>query len=118
MSDNGPQFVATSFQMWLKEKDITHVRASHYHSQGNGVVKRMYRTLNGVIARCTESKGNWAQVVPMALYFVRNMPNRATGLSPFKAKNGWEPTTPFTNLVQGVGATGLGANLFGRMDDS
>ena len=48
-----------------------------------------------------ESRGNWAQVVPMALYFVRCMPNRSTGLSPFKLKHGWEPITPLQVLYKG-----------------
>ena len=36
VSDNGPQFVAASFQKWLKEKGIAHIRASPYHPHGNG----------------------------------------------------------------------------------
>ena len=51
VSDNGPQFVVQTFQKWLKEKRISHVRASPYHHQGNGVVERLHRTLNGVIAK-------------------------------------------------------------------
>ena len=101
ISDNGPQFVAKSFEKWLREKGIAHVRASPYHPQGNGVVERMHRTLNGVIAKCVESKGNWASVVPMALYFLRCMPSTATGLSPFRVKHGWEPTTPLQILYKG-----------------
>ena len=101
ISDNGPQFVATAFQKWLKDKGITHVRVSPYHPQGNGVVERMHRTLTNVIARCTDGKGNGAQIVPMAMYFLRCMPSRATGLSPFRAKHGWEPTTPLQILYKG-----------------
>ena len=67
MSDNGLQFVANSFQKWLKDKDIAHVRASPYHPQGNGVVEQMHRTLNGIIAKCTDSKGNRATMVPIVL---------------------------------------------------
>ena len=61
----------------------------------------MHRTLNSVIAKCTEAKGNWAQVVPMALYFIRCMPNRSSGFSPFTLKHGWEPTTPVQLLYKG-----------------
>ena len=61
----------------------------------------MHRTLNGVIAKCTEAKGNRAQIVPMALYFVRCMPSVSTGLSPFVLKHGWEPTTPLLLLYKG-----------------
>ena len=67
ISDNGPQFVAKSFQKWLRDKRITHVRASPCHPQGNGVVERMHCTLSNVVAMCTENRGNWAQIVPMAM---------------------------------------------------
>ena len=69
ISDNGPQFVSKAFEKWLKDKGIAHVRASPYHPQGNVVVERIHRTLNGVIAKCVETKWNWARLVPMALYF-------------------------------------------------
>ena len=37
----------------------------------------------------------------MALYFLRCMPNKATELNPFRAKHGWEPTTPLQILYEG-----------------
>ena len=83
VSDNGPQFVSDLFQKFLKEKGIAHVKASPYHPQGNGIVERMHKTLTSVISRCVDKKGNWAQVVPMCLYFLRCMPNRSAGVSPF-----------------------------------
>ena len=101
ISNNGPQFVSNTFEKFLKSKGIAHVKASPYHPQGNGVIERMHRTLNNIIAKCTDTKGNWAQVVPMALYFLRCMPNRSTGLSPFALKHGWEPTTPLQLLYKG-----------------
>ena len=109
ISDNGPQFVAKTFEKWLKEKGVTHVRASPYHPQGNGVVERMHRTLKSVIARCMEKRGNWAAIVPMALYFLRCTPNSATGFSPFVLKHGWEPTTPLQLLYKGWVQGDLGA---------
>ena len=39
---------------------------------------------DGEISQCSETKGN----VPMSLYFIRCMPNRFTGLSPFSLKHG------------------------------
>ena len=94
ISDNGPQFTGELFKRFLRDKGITHVKASQYHPQGNGVIERMHRTLNSVIAKCVDQKGNWAQVVPMSLYFLRCTPNRSAGVSPFMLKHGWEPTTP------------------------
>ena len=39
--------------------------------------------------------------MPMALYFVRCMPNRVTGLNSFGSKHGWEPTTPLQIMYKG-----------------
>jgi len=98
VSDNGQQFVGKVFSRWLKVHGIMHVRSSPYHPQGNGVVERMHRTLGAIITKTTRAKGNWASVVPMALYFIRCTPSEATGLSPFLAKHGWEPSTPLSVL--------------------
>ena len=99
-SDNGTQFTGKTFTNWLKLKGIHHVRATLYHSQGNGVVERLHRTLNTIITKTTEAEGNWAKVVPMALYFVRCTPSATTGISPFLATHKWEPATPLQMLYQ------------------
>ena len=93
-SDNGPQFVSSIFTKWLKDKGITHARATPYHPQANGIVERLHRTLNGVIAKTIECKGDWASVLPMALFFLRCTPNSSTGISPFLLTHVWEPSNP------------------------
>jgi len=100
ISDNGPQFTSKGFEKWLSSKGIEHIKASPYHPQGNGVVERLHRTLNQMVAKTTGSKGNWAAVVPMALFFIRASPSEATGISPFLARQGWEPSTPIELLYR------------------
>ena len=100
ISDNGPQYMGKLFKRFLN-KGINHIRASPYHPKGNGVIKRIHHTLNAVIAKCKDAKGNWAQLVPMSLYFLWCMPNRSAGLSPFLLKHGWEPSTPLQLLYKG-----------------
>ena len=107
-TDNGPQFTSALFEKFLKDKGIAQVKASRYHPQGNGVVERMHRTLNSVIARSVDKKGNWAEIVPMCLYFLRCMPNRSAGVSPFLLKHGWEPVTPLQLLYKGWVQSSLG----------
>ena len=58
----------------------------------------MHRTLSNIVTRYTESRGNWAQIIPMATYFLRCMPSNSTGISPFMAKHGWELNTPLQIL--------------------
>ena len=72
--DNGTQFTGKTFSKWLKQKGIQHIPSSPYHPQGNGVVERLHRTLNSMVAKLIEKKGNWASVIPMALYFIRSSP--------------------------------------------
>ena len=99
-SDNGPQFVSKEFTAWLQKHGITHSRSTPYHPQGNGVVERLHRTLNSIILKTIESKGNWARVLPLVLYFIRCTPASSTGFSPFLMTHGWEPRTPLQVLYQ------------------
>ena len=101
VTDNRPQFTCELFKKYVKQKGINHVKSSPYHPQGNRVVERMYRTLTSVISKCVDKNGNWAQVVPMSLYFLRCTPNRSAGISPFMLKHGWEPVTPLQLLCKG-----------------
>ena len=108
-SDNGSQFTGKTFTQWLKTKGIHHVRTTPYHPQGNGVIERFHRTLNSIVAKTIEVKGNWAKVIPMALYFVRCTSSAATGISPFYATHGWEPVTPLQVLYKSWVDTDLGS---------
>ena len=99
-SDNGAQFTSKQFTQWLREQGIAHSKSTPYHPQGNGMVERLHRTLGSIVAKTTEKKGNWARVVPLALYFLRCTPSRATGVSPFMITHGWEPKTPLRVLYQ------------------
>ena len=99
-SDNGTQFTGKTFQDWLRRHGIKHVRSTPYHPQGNGVVEWLHRTLNNMITKITQSKGNWATITPMALYFIRCTPSATTDISPFLARHGWEPSTPLQVLYK------------------
>ena len=108
VTDNGPQFTSALLTKFLKANGIEQVKASPYHPQGSGVVERMHGTLNSVIARSVDKKGNWAEIVPMCLYFLRCTPNKSAGISPFLLKHGWEPVTPLQLLYKGWVQTSLG----------
>ena len=77
-----------------------HKRTAPYAPQGNGVVERFHGTLKPMVQKVAASRGNWPEVVQMALYFMRLTQSRATGVSPFKLMHGWEPQTPLRLLYQ------------------
>ena len=45
ISDNGPQFIAKDFKVFVRLAGTTHVRTSPYYPQSNGKIERMHRTL-------------------------------------------------------------------------
>ena len=40
VSDNGLQFIADEFQMFLKSNGVKHIRSAPYHPATNGAVER------------------------------------------------------------------------------
>ena len=45
ISDNGPQFTARDFKLFLRQKGMDHVRTSPYYPQSNGKKERYFKTL-------------------------------------------------------------------------
>ena len=73
--------------------------SSPYHPQGNGIVERLHGSLNSIIAKMVDKKGNWPEVVSMALYFVTvSLISFFTFL--IEARLG--TSNPFTVVIQGV----------------
>lgn len=51
ISDNGPQFIARDFKLFVRELGLEHVRTSPYYPQSNGKKERFYQTLKGECLR-------------------------------------------------------------------
>jgi putative transposase len=49
ISDNGPQFVARDFKVFIRETQMTHVRTSPYYPQSNGKIERFVLTYRGAL---------------------------------------------------------------------
>jgi len=45
ISDNGPQFIAKDFKIFIREIGMTHVRTSPYYPQSNGKIERWHKSL-------------------------------------------------------------------------
>ncbi|XP_074337254.1 uncharacterized protein LOC141674444 [Apium graveolens] len=95
LSDNGPQFVGSDFEAYLKELGIKHKRASVAHPQGNGQVEVTNRTiLRGLEKRLEESKKTWPDELPKVLWSYRTTPRTGTNETPFKLAYGTEARIP------------------------
>ena len=51
ISDNGPQFVARDFKVFIREAGMTHVRTSPYYPQSNGKIEAWHKTLKRTTIR-------------------------------------------------------------------
>ena len=45
ISDNGPQFIARDFKVFIREVGMSHVRTAPYYPQSNGKIERYHKTL-------------------------------------------------------------------------
>ena len=95
VSDNGPQFTSKMFKDFCKSEGIKHVTSAPYCPQSNGVVERFHRTLKEMLAKIVDKKGNWPEMVPVCLKFIRLTPNATTGFSPYMLTQGWEPSSSY-----------------------
>ena len=45
ISDNGPQYIANDFKLFIRQQSMTHVKTSPYYPQSNGKLERFHKTL-------------------------------------------------------------------------
>ena len=98
LSDNGGNFIARVTEQMLQENGITHVKASPYHPQSNGMVERVHFVLKTVLEKEREGDSQWDIWIPEVLMAIRCAPHRSTGFSPFQLLFGREARTPVTAL--------------------
>ncbi|XP_074355659.1 uncharacterized protein LOC141695298 [Apium graveolens] len=95
VSHNGPQFVGSDFESYLRELGIKHKRASVAHPQGNGQVEVTNRTiLRGLEKRLEESKKTCPDELLKVLWSYRTTPRMGTYETPFKLAYGTEARIP------------------------
>ena len=81
VTDNGPQFIAVEFGVFLKERGIKHTLCPPYHPSSNGLAERHVQTFKGMF-----NKYEGCQSIPVKiseiLFHYRNTPSSTTGKSP------------------------------------
>lgn len=101
ISDNGKPFVSALIGAVCKTFVIRHRTIAPYHSQSNGLVERINRTLNAIIKKRTpEEKRNWPDYLAATAFSYRSIKQATTKQSPFFLLYGYEPSTYFDNTVR------------------
>ena len=80
VSDNGPSFVSSEFEEFLKKNGVRHITSAPYHPASNGQVERMVRIFKEAMK--TLETGDIECKVSRFLLRYRTTPHGTTGSSP------------------------------------
>ena len=82
VSDNGPQFTSTDFELCMKANGIKHIRTSPYHPASNGEAERFVQTFKYSLKASKNDPGSLELKLSRFLLMYRNIPSSTTGVSP------------------------------------
>ena len=92
-SDRGFKFVSHFFRSLGKALDIKLHFTSGYHPEGDGQTERVNQTLEQYIRiYCNFQQSNWQPLLLIAEFSYNNAPSATTGISPFFANKGYNPS--------------------------
>ena len=101
LTDQGSQFNSALAKQMCTILNIEHIRTTPYRPQSNGVIERFHRTLKGIVTKASDQKLNWIPIIPLALSFIRQAPNRSLGFSPDELVHGRHLRSPLDLLYCG-----------------
>ena len=82
VTDNGPQFSATEFGMFLKSNGVKHIRCVPYHPSSNGAVERFIQTFKKAIRAEGKQGATFHQRLMNFLLVYRTTPHSTTSVAP------------------------------------
>ena len=92
LSDNGTQFKSHITAAFTEMYKITQVFSARYRPQSNGMVERMNQTVKLMLKKVVQDKqSDCDRFLPMVLFAYREVPQDATGYSPFQLVFGGNP---------------------------
>ena len=101
LSDRGTIFLSRLTGNLCTILGIGTIYTSPCRPQSNGIVERFHGTLKPVLAKAVNEGIDWADFLPMALFAIRQVPNRNLGYSPHVLVYGRELVGPLDLLYHG-----------------
>nr|VZH95980.1 unnamed protein product [Spirometra erinaceieuropaei] len=100
ISDNGSQFISSTFEDFCRQHNIQHLRSPPYHPQSNGQAERFVDTFKRALLKA-RGEVTTNEIVQAFLFSYRTTPNPASpgGVSPAEALMGRKLHTTFHALV-------------------
>lgn len=99
LTDNGVQFTSHEFEIFLKNRNIQHLRTSNYYPRCNGLLERFHRNLKECIISANLEHKSVCDYVSQYLFVYRATPHATTELSPALLLHGRELKTKL-NIVK------------------
>lgn len=81
VTDNGPQFIAGEFKVFLKGNQIEHTLCPPYHPASNGLAEKHVQTFKRMFEKSPQMSSLQHKVANV-LFHYRNIPHSTTGKSP------------------------------------
>ena len=82
VSDNGPQFVSSEFERFLKQNNVQHILSPPYHPSTNGEAERFVQTFKRAMKTKIKQKASWNTKICEFLLSYRTTPNTTTKKTP------------------------------------
>jgi hypothetical protein len=92
-SDRGSEFVSSFFRALGELLSIELHFTSGWHPSADGQTERANQTLEQYLRMyISYQQDDWADLLPLAEFAYNNAPNESTGISPFFANKGYDPS--------------------------
>jgi transposase InsO family protein len=99
LTDQGPEFESGLFSDLCNLMGVEKVRTTPYRPQTNGMIERMHRVLNAMLAKViSEDQRNWPEHLPAVMAAYRASTHEATGFSPNRLILGREVRLPVDTI--------------------
>ena len=101
LSDRGCIFLSKLMTDVCEMLGIDKLATSPYRPQSNGVVERMHGSLKPMLSKAVDAGVDWVDFLPLALFALRQVPNRDLGYSPHCIVYGRDVLGPLDVLYEG-----------------